>query len=133
MVRGLFKRKKKEEKIEKQVEIEKTSLENICGDDSEVCQALWHTMFLEPQKIDVTLEEAIKKATEFEKQKQTRKARIWYHVAGGLALWKGDVTKVKQYFGKCEKLAPEMDYGLIMKIPEKAVAKAQEYYKKFLG
>ena len=133
MVKIPFRRKKKEEKIEKQIEIESTKLESICSDDKEVCQALWHTMFLEPQKIDTTLEKAAKKGAQFEKQKQPRKARIWYHIAGGLALWKGDVAKVKQYFGKCEKLAPEMEYGLIMRIPEKAVAKAQEYYEKFLG
>jgi hypothetical protein len=132
MVKIPFRRKKKEETIEKQVETENTKLESICGDDKEVCQALWHTMFLEPQKIDTTLEKAAKKGAQFEKQKQPRKARIWYHIAGGLALWKGDIAQVKQYFGKCEKLAPEMEYGIIVRIPEKAVAKAQEYYEKFL-
>ena len=133
MVRRLFKREKKEEKVKKQVEKTRISeLEEICGNDKETYKALRHTMFYYPQKIDATLEDAVKKAADFEKQGDSRKTRIWYHVAGGLALWKGDVAKVKQYFGECAKLAPEMDYELIMKIPEKAVAKAQEYYKKFL-
>jgi hypothetical protein len=132
MVR-LFGRKKKEEKLEKQLEkVEKSKLDQVCGNDKEVCEALWHTMFYDPTKIDVTLEDAAKKAAAFEKEEESRRARIWYHVAGGLALWKGDVSKVKRYFGKCAKLAPEMDYEMITKIPEKAVEKAQEFYKKFL-
>jgi hypothetical protein len=54
---------------------------------------------------------------------------MWYHIAGGLALWKGDASKVKQFFNKCAILAPDTGYELITKIPEKAVEKAQEYYK----
>ena len=39
---------------------------------------------------------------------------------------------VKENFSKCAKLAPEMKYETIIEIPEKAVEKAQEYYKKYL-
>lgn len=132
MVLGLF-RRKKEEKEEKQIKkVGITDLEEICGNDKEVCKALWHTMFLDPRKIGTTMKEAAKKASDLEKKRKSPQARIWYHIAGGIALWKGNVAKVKEYFSKCAKLAPEMDYELITKIPEKAVAKAQEYYKKFL-
>ncbi len=128
---GSFLRKKKEIEVEQQ-EIPVTDLENICGEDKEVCTALWHTMFLNPRKIKATLAEATKKAAEFEKKEDTNMARTWYHIAGGLALWKGDTEKVKKYFSKCAKLAPEMGYETILKIPERAVEKAQEYYKKYL-
>ncbi|UCE95508.1 MAG: hypothetical protein JSV51_07225, partial [Candidatus Bathyarchaeota archaeon] len=125
--------KKEEEKIEEKVKgVEITDLEQICGSDKETCEALWHTMFYDPRKIDVTLEDAVKKATSFETKGDEREARMWYHVAGGLALWKGDVAKVEKYFGKCAKLAPEMGYERISKIPEKAVTKAQEFYERFL-
>ncbi len=127
---GSFLRKKKEIEVQPQ-EIPVTDLENICGADKEVFTALWHTMFLDPRKIKATLTEAAKKAAEFEKS-DTNMSRTWYHIAGGLALWKGDTEKVKKYFDKCAKLAPEMGYETILKIPEKAVEKAQEYYKKFL-
>ena len=109
-----------------------TDLDKICGDDKEVCQALWHTMFYDPRKIGATLDDATKKAADFEKKGDKEQMRIWYHIAGGLALWKGDVAKVKQYFGKCASMAPEMDYKLVTKIPEKAVEKAQEFYKEYL-
>lgn len=129
----LFKRGKKEEKVKEHVgKVEVTDLEKICGDDKKVCDALWHTMFYDPRKIHATLEDAAKKAAEFEMNGDNEKARIWYHVAGGLALWKSDVAGVKQYFSKCATLAPDMDYKAITKIPEKAVEKAQEFYGKFL-
>ena len=132
-MKGLFKRKKKEKLEEIQHEkVEITDLEKICADDKEACTALRHTMFLDPRKIQATLEDAVKKAADFEKKRNSGLARVWYHIAGGLALWKGDAAKVKQYFGKCAKLAPEIDYELITKIPERAVKKAQEYYQKFL-
>lgn len=132
MVRGLFKRNKKE-KVETQIDkVRITDLDRVCGNDKKTCKALWHTMFYDPRKIDTTLENAVKKATDFEKKGNSTGARVWYHIAGGLALWKDDAPKVKQYFTKCMKLAPEMDYELITKIPEKAVVKAQEFYKKFL-
>jgi hypothetical protein len=109
-----------------------TDLDKICGDDKEVCQALWHTMFYDPRKIGATLDDATKKAADFEKKGDKEQARIWYHIAGGLALWKGDVAKVEQYFGKCASMAPEMEYKLVTKIPEKAVDKAQEFYREYL-
>ncbi|MDH5448542.1 MAG: hypothetical protein OEY24_07645 [Candidatus Bathyarchaeota archaeon] len=133
MVRDLFKRKKKEKTGAKQLEkVIITDLERICGNDKEIYKALQHTMFRDPRKIDVTMKEVTKKAAELEKKGDSIQARIQYHIAGGLALWKGDIAKVKQYFTKCAELAPEMDYGPITKIPEKGVEKAQEFYKKFL-
>ena len=73
-----------------------------------------------------------KKAASLEKKGDSKMARMWYHIAGGLALWKGDAEMVKKYFSKCAKLAPERKYETIVEIPEKAVEKAQEYYKKYL-
>lgn len=55
---------------------------------------------------------------------------MWYQIAGGLAIYEGDVEKVVEYFSKCEKLSGA-SYP-ILKNPQKAVAKAQEYYEKFL-
>ena len=127
-----FSRKKKEEYKVKEDKVPTTDLEKICGDDKEICEALWYTMFLDPRKIGTTLNDAAKKATSLEKKGDSKMARTWYHIAGGLALWKGDAEKVKKYFSKCAKLAPEMEYETIVKIPEKAVEKVQEYYKKYL-
>ena len=135
MARNLFNRilgRKKEEKEPGKIETDRdaiTKLEDICSGDKEVYEALQHTMFLDPRKITATLDEAAENAADFEKKKDEVKAKMLYHIAGGLALWKSDALKVKQFFSKCAMLAPDTGYELITKIPEKAVKKAQEYYK----
>ena len=128
-----FRKKKAEEAaVEKKEAVEETSdLEKICMDDKEAYEALRGTMLLDPRKVEVSLKEAIKKAKDFEKQKDNIRARTWYEVAGGLAIYEGDVKKVKEYFGKCAELSPDSNYA-ILKFPERAVSKAHEYYQKHL-
>jgi len=106
-------------------------LEKICAGDKESYEALSRTMYLDPRKIGTSSVDVAKKAKEFEKQGNTLKAKIWYEIAGRLAIYEGDVAKVKEYFGKCTKLSPNSAYP-ILKNPEKAVKKAQEYYQKYL-
>ncbi|MGQ9538725.1 MAG: hypothetical protein ACUVTE_03970 [Candidatus Bathycorpusculaceae bacterium] len=126
--------KRKEKKEENKIEIESqrsmTELEKLCGDDKETYEALLDTMFLDPRKIGVSVKDAAENAKKFEKEKDLIKARVWYQIAGGLAIYEGDVEKVVEYFSKCEKLS-SASYP-ILKNPKKAVAKAQEYYEKFL-
>jgi len=110
---------------------EMSALEKICKGDEEIYQALRGTMFLDPRNIGVSMKEAEKNAKDFEKKGDTLKARTWYGTAGGLAIYEGDVKKVKEYFGKCAELSSDNDYP-ILKIPERAVNKAQEYYQKYL-
>lgn len=127
-----FRKKKVEKAVEEKKKVEEMSdLEKICMGDKEVYEALRETMFLDPRKVEVSLKEAAKKAKDFEKQKDNLKAKTWYEVAGGLAIYKGDVKMVKKYFDKCAELSPDRDYTII-KIPERAVSKAQEYYQKHL-
>ena len=126
--------RKKEKKAEKlNIETTKvmTELEQICGDDQETYEALINSMFLDPRKIEVSMKEAVKNAEKFEKAKVSLRAKIWYEIAGGLAIYEGDVKKVVEFFSKCEKISPGTKYR-ILKNPEKAVVKAQEYYKKHL-
>lgn len=116
-------RKKKKEEAKEVI----TDLEKLC-DNKEAYEALFNTMFLYPWKIETSMGEVVKKAKEFEKSGDTIRARMWYETAGGLAIYHGNVAKVRKYFGKCEELSNEK-YP-ILKIPEKAVKKAQEYYQK---
>jgi len=129
----IFRRKKKEVKVEEKVEekVEVTELERLCGEDKEIYKALANTMFLDPRKIKDSLEQFVKKAKEFEKKKDLLRARVNYEIAGGLALYKGDIKKVRRYFEKCKELSPDKEY-LILNNLEKAVAIAQEYYNKYL-
>ena len=77
------------------------------------------------------MEEAEEKAKDFEKSGDAIRARMWYQTAGGLAIYEGNVKKVVNFFSECQKISPNTSYS-ILKNPEKAVAKAQEYYKKYL-
>lgn len=126
-----FKRKEKEQKIQVESEKSLTELGQICGGDQETYEALSNAMFLDPRKIDASIGTAAKEAKKLEKAKDFVRARMWYEIAGGLAIYEGDAKKVIEYFSKSEKISPETKYP-ILKNPKKAVAKAQEYYKKYL-
>jgi hypothetical protein len=127
-----FRRKKKVEvKSTTTTTTTTTELEQICGDDKETYEALLNTMFLDPTKIGISMKEAAENAKKSEKEKDFLRARTWYEIAGGLAIYEGNVKKVEEFFGECEKFSPERKYQ-ILKNPEKAVAKAQEFYKKYL-
>jgi hypothetical protein len=106
-----------------------TTLEQICGTDKDTYQALSY-MFLDPRKIDVSMKDALDKAKKAEKEKDLTSARMWYEVAGGLAIYDGDTEKVAEYYGDAERITGEK--YLIVNNPDKAVAKAQEYYKQYL-
>ena len=123
--------KKKKEEKEKIPEVKKpTELEELCGNDKDVYEALKDTMFLDPRKVGIALEEAEKKAKESERAGDSNRARINYQIALGLAIWQGDVKGVIKFAQKLQKLL-NREYP-ILKIPEKAVAKAKEYYQKYL-
>jgi hypothetical protein len=126
-----FRRKQAKQKGIAKQETVISDLERFFADDKESYTALQETMFLDPRKLGTSLADAVKKAKEFEKQGDNLKAKIWYEIAGGLAIYEGDASKVKEYFGKCEKLSPNSAYP-ILRNPEKAIKKAQEYYKKYL-
>jgi len=125
-----FRRKKKEEKTDIKSRMT-TELEQICGNDKETYEALLNTMFLDPTKIGISTKEAAENAKKSEKEKDFLKARTWYEIAGALAIYEGNAKKVEEFFNECEKISPDKKYQ-ILKNPEKAVAKAQEFYKKYL-
>jgi hypothetical protein len=124
---SIFRRKKKKTKEEP---VKKTDLEELCADDKETYDALFSVMFLDPRKIHVPMKQAAENAKKSEKEKDFVSARMWYEVAGGLAIYEGNVKKVIEYYGAAERVTGKK-YP-ILKNPEKAVAKAQEYYKKYL-
>jgi hypothetical protein len=124
------KKKKGEEKPTEEVK-KSTELEMFCGDDKETYEALHNAMFLDPRKIGTSMKEAAENAKKFKKSGDLVKTRTQYEIAGGLAIYEGNVKKVVKFFSECQKISPNASYS-ILKNPEKAVAKAQEYYKKYL-
>ena len=127
----LLGRKKTEEKSPEKVEVTTTELEKFLADDKETYEALQGIMLLDPKKVEVSMKEAVEKAKGSEKQGDDIRARVWYEIAGGLAIYEGDAKKVKEYFSKCAKLSPNIEYP-ILKNTARAVQKAQQYYKKYL-
>jgi len=129
--RGLFRKKKKEEVIENAKEkSESTELETFCSDAPEILEALKDTMFINPLRFDVSLKDALSKAKQFEKEGDNIRAALWYRIAGGLAIYEGDVSKVKDYFGRYAKLTGRK--LKILEVTEEAVKKAQEFYQRYL-
>ena len=129
---GLFKRKKtgRKKPIVQQVR-QLSDLQELVGNDKETYDALAETMFLNPKNIDPSMKQAADNGKKAQDDGDRAKAGMWYHVAGGLAIYEGNVKKVIEYYGAAEKLIGRR-YA-ILKNPEKEVAVAQEYYKKFLA
>ena len=133
---GVLDRFRKKEVKEKAVEKKKktkemTDLEKFCGGDRELYEALRRTMLLDPRNVGLSMKDAEERAKESQKKGDKLRTLTWYETAGRLAIYEGDVKKVKKYFGKCAELSPDRNYP-ILKIPEKAVHKAQEYYQEYL-
>lgn len=128
---GLLERfRKKPEKTITHASQAMSELEQLCGDDKQTYEALHHTMFLDPRKIGAAVKDAAENAKKFAKEKNFYRARVWYDIAGGLAIYDGDVKKVVEFFSESQKISG-VKYP-ILDDAEKAVAKAQEYYKKYL-
>jgi hypothetical protein len=124
-------RKKEEKKVDTQAKKIVSDLEQFCGDDKETYEALHDVMFLDPRRTGISMREAADNARKSEKENDLVRARVWYEVAGSLAIYEGNAKKVAEYFSECERISPDMKYP-ILKNPEKAVEKAQEYYKQYL-
>jgi len=134
---GIFKRAKKEEKIEKKVE-EKTLLEDLCKGDNELYNAVSRTLLLNPEMTREAgeINARIEKAEEHEKNKGYVKARIEYQVAGELALLEGKKEEVLKLFKKAYEVDPNyprrdvFEYLAKKENVEKAVAVAKEFYER---
>ena len=126
---GLFRRKKKEAFSEEKTpsSSEELDLKKICSDDPEAYEALFDTMFLSPESIEMTSDRAAEEAEEYMRKGDTVTAAVNYRIAGGLAIYEGDVEKVKKYFSKYSELTGRK--LKILEIPERAVKKAREYYE----
>ncbi|PIU60234.1 hypothetical protein COS86_00070 [Candidatus Bathyarchaeota archaeon CG07_land_8_20_14_0_80_47_9] len=126
-----FRKKKEVENISAESTKITTELEKFCGSDKETYEALLNTMALDPRKIGTPLKEAVENAKKAEKEKDSIIAREWYRVAGSLAIYEGSAKKAAEFFNEAQRIFPGEKFPFL-KNPEKAVAKAQEYYKKHL-
>ena len=128
----IFRRRKGETKQAQANQSTETvsELEKLAGDDKTTYEALTQSMFLDPRKIETPVKQAVENAKKSEKDGDKAKAGMWYEVAGGLSIYEGNVKKVVEFYSEAHRILGR-EYP-ILKNPEKAVALAQEYYKKYL-
>jgi len=127
---GWLKRKGKKRAAEEKklsVETAEPDLKEICMDDPEAYEALFDTMFLTPERIGKSSDDAAGEAEKREEEGDIVGTAANYRIAGGLAIYEGDVEKVKRYFGRYAELTGRS--MKILEIPEHAVEKAREYYR----
>ena len=131
---GIF-RKKKQEAAAKPAQ--KTLLEELCGGNDELYQALSRTILLNPR---LTAKEGIDshvdKAQEHEKIGDNIRARIEYQVAGELALYEEELAQAQKFFKKAAEADPNFENRKVFEYlskkenAERALAVAQEFYSK---
>ena len=138
---GLFRRKEKTETRKDTQAKSKTEtqtlLDQLCGNNKELHEALSRTLLLNPETtVKEGIEPHIEKAEQYEKEQRTTNARIEYQLAGQIALHEGKLPQVQKYFKKAAELEPDSPYTKAFEYfskkenAEKAVAVAQEFYAK---
>ncbi len=135
----LFRRKKTPEKKKETTAepTQKTLLDELCSDDTELQNALSRTLLLNPE---TTLKEGMnfyaKKAQELEEAQKSREARIAYQLAGEIALYEGRQAQMQKFFKKAAEVDPECKYKKVYEYlsskenAQRAIAVAKEYYAK---
>jgi hypothetical protein len=68
---------------------------SLCANDIDLTDALRRTLFLNPGRIEGSMEVLEKQAHELEKKGDKLRARINYETAGRIALAKSDVESVR--------------------------------------
>jgi len=105
-------------------------LQELTLSDAELYQSLSRTLFIEPKRINTSLETALSQASDFEVKGDKIRAEVWYRIAGGIALFRGDVAGVRKYFDKASAMADgsRPEYKKLSERAEDAVGIAGKYY-----
>lgn len=106
-------------------------LQELTGPDNEFYRAMSRLMFLDPKKITTSLEDAVKQAQEYESGGNRTRAELWYRIAGGISLYRGDIEGVRKFFQKASIVSGNSrpEYDTVAKQPERAVETAKKYYE----
>lgn len=117
--------------------VQKTILDELCGNDKDLLDTLSRTIMVNPE---ATLKEGIdfyvEKAQQYEKSGDVVRARVSYQVAGEIALYEGNTAQTQEFFKKAAEADPNysnkklFDYFGKKKNAERAVAVAKEFYEK---
>jgi len=132
---GIFRKRKK---VTEEAVVEKTLLDELCGDDAELKEVLTRTLLLNPKLTggEKGIDSHVEKAQEYEKNKEYVRARVEYQTAGELALYEGKLAHVQKFFKKAAEIDPDYPGRSIFEFftkkenAEKALAVAQEFYAR---
>jgi len=140
---GLFRKKEKQTAETKKDSLvaskaePKTLLDELCGGNKELREALGRALLLNPEAmVKEGIESHVEKAEEYEEAQRTTNARIEYQVAGQIALHDGKLPQVQKLFKKAAEIEPDSPYVKAFEYfgkkenAEKAIAVAQEFYAK---
>jgi hypothetical protein len=108
-----------------------SKLQEITGGDAEMYQSLSRLLFLDPKKITISLEDAVSQATTFDSAGSRTRAEVWYRIAGGIALFRGDPESVRKFFEKASSIAGDRrpEYKTIASRSQDAVNLARKFYE----
>ncbi len=108
-----------------------TRLQEITGNDGDMYRSLSRLLFLDPKKITTSLEEAVSQATSFESTGNKTRAEVWYRIAGGIALYRGDAEAVRKFFEKASLISADAkpEYKTVASRSQEAVSIARKYYE----
>jgi hypothetical protein len=108
-----------------------SKLQEITGDDAEMYRSLSRLLFLDPKKITTSLEDAVSQASTFDSTGNRTRAEVWYRIAGGIALYRGDSESVKKFFEKASSIAGDSrpEYKTIASRSQDAVNLARKFYE----
>ena len=108
-----------------------SKLQEIAGTDTEMYQSLSRLLFLDPKKITTPLEDAVSQASTFDATGNKTRAEVWYRIAGGIALYRGDAESVRKFFEKASSIAANSrpEYKTIASRSQDAVNLARKFYE----
>ena len=129
---GLFGKKKPQTPSEITPETTILSrLQEITGIDIVMYEAMSRLLFIDPGKVTTTLEEATNQASKYEAAGDKTRAEVWYRIAGGIALYKGDAQGVRKFFEKAASFAAvsKQEYTTTSTRAQESVDIARKYYE----
>src|SRR5881296_4129558 len=108
-----------------------SKLQEIAGTDTEMYQSLSRLLFLDPKKITTPLEDAVSQASTFDATGNKTRAEVWYRIAGGIALYRGDAESVRKFFEKAASISgnAKPEYKTAAGRAHEAVLVAGKYYE----
>jgi hypothetical protein len=108
-----------------------SKLQEVTGGDADMYRSMSRLLFLDPKRITMSLEDAVNHASSFEQAGNKIRAEIWYRIAGGISLYKGDAEGVQKFFEKAASVSggSKPEYKTVASRAQEAVSIARKYYE----